>query len=491
MTETAPTSTSVRRLVVGGTALGILIVLAGSAAFAWQRLSGSGTQPHDVLPSSVIAYARIDGDPSASQKVKLLHLLKKSPELAKELGVKDEEQDLRKDLFESMLSDCDVNYKTDISPWLGKRFGAGLAKSGDTGFFAIQVSDEKAARKGIDLVAGCLGLSDPGVVFAKGYALVGEGQDDTEAAAKEAATSPLSEKAAFTEDMDSLGDPGIATAWVDFKALEETFADELGGAAGMDMQLKQARSGATALRAADNNIELTGITHLAKDFDKVKTVDLGTLPINSLLVASISGGGKQVKTQWPTFAEAMGGFNLEEVISGIEDQTGFDLPEDLETLLGDNITLVAGDRNLAKIDKLEGPEGIKDFDVAIALHSDSTKAMALANKITAKIAELTGVELTVLKTKDGAILATNRAFAKSFTEGKSLRESKSFNSVISDENSAFGGFYFDIAKAVEVARSMNAPAKDLDQLKKLNALGLSVTNDSERVNRGTLKLSFR
>ncbi|MDQ3156837.1 MAG: DUF3352 domain-containing protein [Actinomycetota bacterium] len=488
----APASTSSRRpLLVGGVALAAVVVLGGSAAFAWDQLAGGGTQPHDVLPSSVVAYARVDGDPSASQKIQLLQLVRKSPELAKEIGIKDADQDLRKTIIKEMLTDCSVDYAKDVEPWIGERFGVGVASSGDTGFVAVQVTDEKAARKGISLVSGCLGFDDPGVAFVKGYALIGEGQDKTEAAAKEAARSPLADKASFKEDMESLGDEGIASVWADAKGLNEAFGASLGGGAAADKALAKTRSSAASLRAGDDNIELSAISHQNKEIGKVSQVDLGELPADAVLAASISGGGRQVDQQWPALTEAMGEFDLDGVLGQIEDETGFVLPADLKTLLGDNLTLVAGDRNLAKIQDFQGPADIGKLDVALALHSDSAKATELANRIASLASRFGGFELAVVKTKDGAVLATNKAFANSFTKGKSLRESESFGSVISDENSSFGGFYLDIAKTVEVARSMDAPAKDLKQVKQLRALGLSVTNDSDRVSRATLKLSFR
>lgn len=491
MTDFAPAAAprKTRRYVLA-VGLAVIVVLAGSAAFAFQKLSGGGTQPEDVLPASVVAYARLDGDPSASQKVKLLHLLNKSPDLAKQLGIKDDKQDLRKTLFSSLLSDCEIDYNAEIKPWIGDRFGVGVAKSGDTGFFAIQVTDEKAARKGIALAAGCLGLKDPGVVFAKGYALLGEGQKATAAAAKQAETSPLADKPAFIEDMKSLGDPGIASVWADATGLGDTFGSEMGDAG---KSLNTVRSGALTLRAGGDNIELTGIAHTAKDIGKVSTVDLGALPESSLLAASASGGGKQVDRQWTTFTEGFVRDQIDSTLAEIEQQTGFVLPADLKTLLGDNITLVVGDRNLETIDSIQGPEGLSELDIAVALHSDKTAGTALANKIAKEVEDFAGLKLAVVSTSDGAVFATNEEFANDFTKGKSLSDGDSFASVIGDDNSAYGGFFFDIAKAVKVASGMDLPASakdDLDQLKDLKALGFSANKDGDRVIRGTLKLSF-
>jgi len=354
--------------VVG--AIVAILVVAGTSAFAWQRLSGNGTQPHDVLPSSVIAYARVDGDPSASQKVKLLRLLKKSPALAEELDLRDENQDLRMPIIESMLSDCDINYDKDIAPWIGNRFGAGLASNGKTGLLAVQVTDEKAARKGLDLAAGCLGLTDPGVVFTKGYALLGEGQDATDKAAKDADKSPLADKKEFVEDMEDLGDPGIVSIWVEAKGLGEAFASEMGDDAGQQA-LKDVRSAAAALRAGDDNVEITGINHANKDSGKVTAIDFGKLPADSLAVLSVSVGEDNFDHLWAGLSDGMDTMgsssnydhpgNRDDFFSTlkeIEEHTGFVLRDDLKTLLGDNLTIVAGDRNLSTIDQFQGPADV-------------------------------------------------------------------------------------------------------------------------------------
>src|SRR5689334_21174446 len=95
-----PKTRSSKRFIIIGAAVGLVVALVGAGAYAWQKLDGGGSQPHDVLPSTVIAYARVDADPSASQKIAILKLVRKFPELAKELGIKDIDQDVRKPLLE-------------------------------------------------------------------------------------------------------------------------------------------------------------------------------------------------------------------------------------------------------------------------------------------------------------------------------------------------------------------------------------------------------
>jgi len=154
---------------------------------------------------------------------------------------------------------------------------------------------------------------------------------------------------------------------------------------------------------------------------------------------------------------------------------------------------VMGDRDLKAIPDLDGPQDLKKIDVALAMRSNRKDATELARRIAAKVSTSAGINLAVVSTKDGAVLATNRSFGKSFEHGKKLRDSNAFSGVIDQEKSAYGGFFLDIAKIVKAARSAELSAQDkddLDQVKHLNSLGLWATKDGDRVIQGTLKLSF-
>ena len=55
---------------------GVLVVAAAGAGFAvGSVVGGGGTQPEDVLPDTVVAYADIDLDPAAEQKINVIRLL--------------------------------------------------------------------------------------------------------------------------------------------------------------------------------------------------------------------------------------------------------------------------------------------------------------------------------------------------------------------------------------------------------------------------------
>ena len=68
-------------------ALAVLLVAGAGGAFAYSRLAGGGDQPATVLPSTAVAYARIDLDPSAGQKVNAIRFLMKFPSVKEQMGL--------------------------------------------------------------------------------------------------------------------------------------------------------------------------------------------------------------------------------------------------------------------------------------------------------------------------------------------------------------------------------------------------------------------
>ena len=118
-------------------------------------LSGGGPQPAEAIPSSAIAYARIDLDPSADQKINVVQLLRNVPEFEEATGITSDTDDLRKRMFELALEDSegcsDIDYDDDIEPWIGdraarrrdaRRRGGGSPEP----LLVLQMSDEDAAE---------------------------------------------------------------------------------------------------------------------------------------------------------------------------------------------------------------------------------------------------------------------------------------------------------------------------------------------------------
>ena len=404
-TETLPAveetkGRNTKRLVIGGVAAVVALALAGGAFAVVKKLDGGGPQPHDVLPSSVIAYARVDLDPSASQKIALFKLIRKFPEAANEIGIKSADQDVRKLLVEDLLkgNDCDLTYDKDVKPWLGDRIGVALDTK-QTPLVAIQVSDEGKAKTGIKELFDC-GDEKAAVAFLDGYAIVGENQKKADAAVKAAEKSSLADKKAFAADFDDLGEQGIASAWFDagkvidsFPEFEELMADAPNSAF---TELKQAGTTATTLRVDGSTLELAGLSGITDSVKKQKPAKMGKLPADTVAALSVGGLGEQVAAQYDTFIQQFTqGFaagapaldesftegmtpeekaayedyleinpavepNPDDFIAQFERETGLELPDDLETLFGDELTFAVGSKNLDKLPTLSGPDDIAE-----------------------------------------------------------------------------------------------------------------------------------
>ena len=503
---------NVKRLVIGGIAAVIVLALAGGAFAVVKKLDGGGAQPHDVLPSSVIAYARVDVDPSASQKIALFKLIRKFPDAADEIGIKSANQDVRKLLVEEALKegDCDLTYDKDVKPWLGNRIGVALDKK-QTPLVAIQVTNEKKAKAGIKDLFAC-DDEKAAVAFLDGYAIVAETQKQADAAVKAAENKPLAEKTAFANDFDDLGEQGVASAWVDTGKVIDSFPqfkDLMGSAGPADVkELEQAGTMAFTVRTDGSTLELAGLSGLTDSVKKQKPAHMGKLPADTVAALSVGGLGEQVAAQYDTIlkqftkglepsmddsiTEGMsaeekaayrdyvrdnpgGIFDVEDIIAQFEHSTGLKLPADLETLFGDELTIAVGSKNLDTLPTLNGPEDIAGLDVVLKMTTDPDKALDLAKRLAALAAQ-TGIDLPTKGTDDGAILATNQDAADAVGKSGKLGEDDTFQSVMPYGDDTLYGVFVDVGPILDKLSKADMPksdAEDIEQAKALRAVGIS------------------
>lgn len=322
-TAEAPAATATSGVGSGKkVALGVGAVVAvaaiGGGAFAWTKLSGGGTQPHDVLPADTIAYVRLDLDPSANQKVNLLRLTKRVPEISKELGIDSEKDDLREIVLKDAVKKCDeISYDRDVKPWLGERvgvsIGSDLRHEDESIRIAVQVKDEDAAKAGVAKIADCT-KETFGIAFLDGYAIVTPSQKSADAAVKAASDKPLADDADFKRDQDALDEQGVLSGWVDLKdgvaaAKEAGLSDEL-GLEESDLETLPGKAGgvAFALSATSTALSLDAVAREGDSADKRPEIrGLGALPGDTVVGVTLPGGGKAVKKDW------------DEIKSGLQD----------------------------------------------------------------------------------------------------------------------------------------------------------------------------
>ncbi len=85
--------------------------------------------PPRSLPAGALAYARIDLDPAANQKLALFNIARKFTVTKDAFSGEDPREAFFKAISTDNESFKDIDYAADIEPWLGDRIGfAGHAR---------------------------------------------------------------------------------------------------------------------------------------------------------------------------------------------------------------------------------------------------------------------------------------------------------------------------------------------------------------------------
>ncbi|MDX6247145.1 MAG: hypothetical protein QOF10_505 [Kribbellaceae bacterium] len=455
--------------------LAVLAVVSGGAVFAYARLNG-GDQPAAVLPGNAVAYARIDLNPSAGQKVAALRFLMKFPSAKEQIGLTSDKDDLRLKLFELIKEDAgdnlaDVDFDKDIKPWLGDRAGiAALPGQEDKPevVVAVQVKNEDEATKGLDKLFAAE-QDKPKRAFAKGYVLLSDQQAPVDAAVAASKKDSLQDNAKFDKDMSALGEQGFASFWADTKGLALASGNRL-----TDEQRAALPEGsaAAALRFDSQYVELKGVVHGDRSL-KVSNSEAGDvvakLPDTTAGALALSDGANLVSTIWTQLEKSTGnaGINLGELTKNFTDEYGLVLPDDLKPLLGNNLAI--------SIDK-ETANGPK---IAARMETDPAKAEEVVKKVTDLIRTRTPVNVPIeqAKDEDTLVISTQQGYAEEVLKGGNLGQSENFKQAIPDSKGAVMVGYVDFEAAASLSDRLTSD-KDYAALRSAGYT-VRVANDGE------------
>ena len=220
----------------------VLAVIGGGVAYVgYHKLASSGAQPDQWAPASSIAYIKIDLDPAASEKIAALRFEQKFPDAPHVTSADQLKDALLSEAFAQPTTD--INYATDIKPWLGNRvaLAAYPDASGKIQLVGIlQLKDATQAKasltKLIQTPGGDASMSTAGFAIENDYAIVGQSQAAVDAAVAAARTSSITASNQYAADVATLGGDRIVTAWADLGAVSKYAAKmqaaELSGALG-------------------------------------------------------------------------------------------------------------------------------------------------------------------------------------------------------------------------------------------------------------------
>lgn len=353
-----------RRLLVGGVVAAALVA-GGGAAWALTSFFSSGPQAAEVLPATTVGYASIDLDPSGSQKIEAVRMLRKFPSFREDVGL-DTDDDVRKAIWDELGAEdeCpDISYADDVEPWLGDRFAMAAVDTGGgtpVPVGVLQVTDEDAADEGLQRLRDCGSggvVSDPasgGWVISDGWAVIAEDEKTAQQVVDATDDGTLADDETYQEWMDEVGDAGIASAYV-APAAGAFMADGLQGMTGLvppeatdlgseaDRALRDFQGLAMTVRFSDGALEMEMAGDPGLTVESLYSSDRGadmvqTLPDSTAIAVGAGFEDGWVRDVVDQVASMVGG-DADELLAEAGAGTGLDLPDDVETLVGDSFAL--------------------------------------------------------------------------------------------------------------------------------------------------------
>ncbi len=490
----------------------MLTVLVGGGAFAFYQIDPlhvfrSGPQAAEAIPANALLYAGFDLNPSAEQKVNALRFLNHFPAFRNNSGLGDVNADVRSAIFGKALTAMrcpGLTYGVDVKPWIGNKFAVAAMPPTSGGsspvvIGALEVTNQSAAKTGLSKIRACvrsiMGGPTFGFAFEGDYALLAQTQVQAVSYAKAAASSSLADSAAFTADMKSLGDLGVATMWVDVSRAVTAFGQVLPVSAQLGNLDHSAQRAAATFRFSGDSAEIVtsvlgsapAVTHGENQIVK--------LPSSTVFAVSEAGGGQRVGVSWKAIKQGIAaqGVDVGAAISQLEARTGLRLPDDLRTLFGNNL-LFAMDRNgLGAGGPLRGD--LSSIDAGFRFTNNPAALNALYAKVRRLIEQQSTAALPVAKVdaSDGIAVATNARYAKVLAGlSGGLGESPGFQSVVQNAANMEFVAYFNWNSVeqtiVSALHNSGAPQQVIDNLRPLRAIGAtSVVSGHYTV--GSIKVS--
>jgi hypothetical protein len=490
-----------RVAVIAAVAVAVVAALGGGAYAAYSLLKGGGPEPDAVLPASTVAVVSVDLDPSAGQKIAAIKSIRRFPALKKSLGLHADD-DLRQYVFDKIAETGDCNnldFDKDVKPWLGKRAAMAavdLGESHPTPVIALQVSDPGAAKKGFDAIVKCTDPEDFAFVVGDDYLIGSDTAAHAQAVLDKSEQKSLADDPAYQKWTDEAGDAGVLNFYVAKSAatygadqldqLSREFAGGIGGTTSEDPfgsvkdALKNFQGLGGTLRFAGGGMELSVAGGGLSQLSDLTTVgnEVGDLPDDT----AVALGFGVSKDYAQKMVDQMGSQG-DDFVAQAEDQTGLDLPGDLQTLLGHAVTLSLGGDAPKSLDDVQA---VDEVPAGLVIHGDADKIKAIIAKAEDHLdMRLSDIPLVIEGSGDKVVLATSRDYAADLLKPGTLGSDADFRDAVPHAGDADGILWVDFDSAwreslVGTARSEDGDgaAEDADaNTKPLRSLGLSSWKD--------------
>ncbi|HEX8305575.1 MAG TPA: DUF3352 domain-containing protein [Jatrophihabitans sp.] len=485
-----PASGTRTKKIIAGAA--VLAVLAGGAvaAYAYTTLASHGIQPERVLPATTVAFAKLDLDPAASQKIAAYRLSSKFPAVSKGAPNIDAEKNALLSKFFGDQSDFD--YATEIKPWLGDRIAVAAvpdaaSEAGLDPVLAVAYTNEAKMKAALSKAART--QKDLGYVTTEGYVLISDSQSHAEAVLAGVKRGTLAGVKNYRADLAALRGDQIAVGWADMSAAVAALkaasgpaaSDRLGSLQGLNALAGTEARIIIGAHANSDYLEISAVSHDGGAGSRV-----GRKPVNGTLAKlaaedtsaalEVTGLGDALSQAWNSASATLG---LQEQFEELIEEAGLQLPEDLKALFGTDATV-----------SLRLPHGASaEPEIAAQVATDdANRAGQLLDSLAQPFGFLTE-DLHPQITGDGYLVSTSPGYDPRARPGaRTLGDDPAFQKAVPDSAGASMIAYVNFGGILD--SDPGASAKDKADWKHLGAFGMSVvpTSDGTRM---TMRLTTR
>ncbi|MGX7677759.1 DUF3352 domain-containing protein [Jatrophihabitans sp. DSM 45814] len=331
-----------RRKIIAAAGAAALVIAGGTGAYVYSALASGGIQPEHVVPADTVAFAKLDLDPAANQKVALYRFLKKfpsDPKGASTLG------DARKSALTPVLGDDSaLDYATEVEPWLGDRVALAAvpdpsSKSGIDEVAVVAYTDHAKMQDALRKVAKA--RSDFGYVSTSGYVLMSDSQPHAEAAvAHKTKYGALDTHATYTNDVRAMPGDQVAIGWVDLQATLAAVKAAPGNVFDPSKFPSTAGRVVAGVHATASHLEvnalLRGFTqNSSSNSDPSAPRTLTRLPANTAAAVELTNVGGNLASNWSAIAAYPA---AKQQVDMVARGFGIALPGDLRAVFGTDLT---------------------------------------------------------------------------------------------------------------------------------------------------------
>ena len=504
-----PAGSSGRKRAVAGVAAVAVLGLAGAGAYGLMQFMSSGDSAATAVPAHALGYLSLDLDPAGGQKVAAYETMRKFPALREELGLSSD--DPRQWIVEAINSegDCSLDFEKDVEPWLGNKlaFSAVEGEEEPHPFFVLEVTDADAAEDGVAALVECGGEGEEyGTATAGDFMVVAESADVAEDVVADAEESSLADDETFGARMDDAGEQGIVTGYLAPEAVQ-LMLDEAEESSGSATDLDTAVTGpmgpqtellrdyleefdgaAMQVRFADEGLEMEMVAAGIEQAEDFEAGDSGMedLPGTTAVAYGLSVGPEAVEAMEEAVKGQMSDAEYESEVQRFEQQTGLAFPEDVQTLLGDGLSLALdGSIDFETLGQAFAMGQLQDVAVPGGLRivtDDPAAVVEVTDKLQALIPPGLPVSLEV-EEGDGAVaVGVDPDYVAELAGDGDLGESAAYEDALPDSDESVGGLFvdFDAESWLDELVGQEDP-EALENTEPLSSLGVSGTSEGDTV----------